>query len=68
MGIILLGIGGLWTRYLITLNKKWKLKISFESDEDKEEQVRYTTWQNYFKMLKIAPGVTFASFSATLDY
>jgi hypothetical protein len=41
MGIILLGIGGLWTRYLITLNKKWKLKISFESDEDKEEQVCY---------------------------
>lgn len=41
MGIILLGIGGLWTRYLITLNKNWKLKISFESDEDKEEQVCY---------------------------
>jgi hypothetical protein len=41
IGIILLGIGGLWTRYLITLNKKWKLKISFESDEDKEEQVCY---------------------------
>jgi hypothetical protein len=41
IGIILLGIGGLWTKYLITLNKKWKLKISFESDEDREEQVCY---------------------------
>ena len=41
LGIILLGIGGLWARYLISLNKRWKLKISFESDEDKEEQVCY---------------------------
>lgn len=31
----------MWTRYLITLNKKWRVKISFESDEDKEEQVCY---------------------------
>ena len=41
IGIILLGIGGLGARYLIKLNKKWKLKINFESDEDKEEQVCY---------------------------
>ena len=39
--IILLGIGGFWAKYLISLNKKWKLKIRFESDEDKEEQVCY---------------------------
>ena len=30
-----------WGKYLISLNKRWKLKISFESDEDKEEQVVY---------------------------
>ncbi|BAZ43964.1 hypothetical protein NIES4102_09670 [Chondrocystis sp. NIES-4102] len=39
--IILLGMGGLWTKYLITLNKKWKLKVIFEADEDKEEQICY---------------------------
>ncbi|MGB5714983.1 MAG: hypothetical protein WBM44_29195 [Waterburya sp.] len=41
IGIILLGISGFWLRYLISLNKRWKLKIRFESDEDKEEQVVY---------------------------
>ena len=41
IGIILLGIGGFWLRYLISLNKRWKLKIKFESDEHKEEQVCY---------------------------
>lgn len=41
LGIILLGIGGFWARYLISLNKRWKLKIRFESDEDKEEQTCY---------------------------
>ncbi len=45
IGIILLGIGALGTRYLITLNKKWKLKIIFESDEDKEQQVCYLKHQ-----------------------
>lgn len=30
-----------WGKYLRSINKKWKLKISFESDEDKEEQVCY---------------------------
>lgn len=35
-------IAGLfWGKYLISLNKRWKLKISFESDEDKESQVVY---------------------------
>lgn len=35
-------IAGLfWGKYLISLNKRWKLKISFESDDDKEEQVIY---------------------------
>lgn len=37
IGIILLGIGGFWAKYLITLNKRWKLKIRFESDEDKAQ-------------------------------
>ncbi len=41
IGIILLGIGGFWLKYLISLNKRWKLKITFESDGDKEEQVCY---------------------------
>ena len=41
MGIILLGIGGFWLKYLISLNKRWKLKITFESDGNKEEQVCY---------------------------
>ncbi len=40
LGIILLGIGGFWTRYLISLNKKWKLKISF-SDDTREQQTCY---------------------------
>ena len=51
IGIILLGIGGLGARYLISLNKKWKLKIRFESDEDKEAQVCYLKHQQ-----KIALG------------
>ena len=37
----LLGISGFWLKYLISLNKRWKIKITFESDEDKEEQVCY---------------------------
>lgn len=41
IGIILLGIGGFWAKYLINLNKRWKIKIAFESDEDKEAQVCY---------------------------
>ena len=41
IGIILLGIGGFWTRYLISLNKRWKIKITFESDEEKESQTCY---------------------------
>ncbi|BAU63456.1 hypothetical protein STA3757_08200 [Stanieria sp. NIES-3757] len=41
MGIILLVAGGWWTRYLITLNKKWKIKINFESDDTKEPQTCY---------------------------
>ena len=38
---ILLGIGGFWARYLISLNKKWKLKITFESDDTREQQTCY---------------------------
>ena len=41
IGIILLGIGGFWARYLISLNKKWKLKITFESDDTREQQTCY---------------------------
>ena len=41
IGIILLGIGGFWAKYLISLNKRWKIKIAFESEEDKEAQVCY---------------------------
>lgn len=41
LGIIVLGIGGFWGRYLISLNKKWKVKITFESDEEKETQTCY---------------------------
>ena len=45
IGIILLGIGGFWIKYLISLNKRWKIKIAFESDEDKEAQVCYLKLQ-----------------------
>ena len=41
IGIILLGVGGFWAKYLISLNKRWKIKITFESDEDREAQVCY---------------------------
>ena len=41
IGIILLGMGIFGARYLISLNKRWKIKVKFESDEDKEEQVCY---------------------------
>ena len=41
IGIILLGIGGFWAKYLISLNKRWKIRIAFESEEDKEAQVCY---------------------------
>ena len=51
IGIILLGIGGFWAKYLISLNKRWKIKIAFESDEDKEAQVCYLKHQQ-----KIALG------------
>jgi hypothetical protein len=51
IGIILLGIGALGTGYLITLNKKWKLKITFESDDSKEPQTCYLKHQQ-----KIAIG------------
>ena len=39
--IIILGIGGIAARYAISLNKKWKIKVTFESDEDKEPQTCY---------------------------
>ena len=51
IGIILLGISGFWLEYLISLNKKWKLKITFESDNSKEQQTCYLKHQQ-----KIAIG------------
>ncbi|HEY9771107.1 MAG TPA: hypothetical protein V6C71_21875 [Coleofasciculaceae cyanobacterium] len=39
--ISLLVAGCFWGKYLISVNKRWRLKISFESDRDKEEQVCY---------------------------
>ena len=33
--------GGISSRYLISLNKKWKLKVSFESDDTREQQTCY---------------------------
>lgn len=51
IGIILLGIGSFWLRYLISLNKKWKIKITFESDDTKEAQTCYLKHQQ-----KIAIG------------
>ena len=41
IGIIVLGISGFWLKYLISLNKRWKLKIRFEFEEDREAQVCY---------------------------
>lgn len=34
-------IAGVATKYLITLNKKWKLKISFPTEDSQEEQTCY---------------------------
>ena len=39
--VVLLIISGIATKYLITLNKKWKLKISFPTDDSQEEQTCY---------------------------
>ena len=39
--VALLIAAGVATKYLITLNKKWKLKISFSSDDSREEQTCY---------------------------
>lgn len=41
MGIIVLGIIGFSAKYFITLNKKWKVKISFESDDNIEGKYSY---------------------------
>ena len=41
IGIIVLGIGGFWAGYVISLNKRWKIKITFESDDDREPQTCY---------------------------
>lgn len=38
--LIILG-GAFWVKYLISINKKWKLKITFESDDSREEQICY---------------------------
>lgn len=39
--VVLLIAAGVATKYLITLNKKWKLKVSFPSDDSREEQTCY---------------------------
>ena len=39
--IILLGTVGFVTKQFISLNKKWKVKINFPSDEDREPQTCY---------------------------
>ncbi len=39
--VALLIAAGVATKYLITLNKKWKLKISFPTDDSQEEQTCY---------------------------
>ena len=39
--IILLGTVGFITRHFISLNKKWKIKIIFDSDDDYEPQTCY---------------------------
>ena len=41
MLVVLLIISGVATKYLITLNTKWKLKISFPTDDLQEEQTCY---------------------------
>jgi hypothetical protein len=38
--LIILG-GAFWVKYLISINKKWKLKVTFESDDSREEQICY---------------------------
>jgi hypothetical protein len=38
--LIILG-GAFWVKYLISINKKWKLKITFESDDNLEQQICY---------------------------
>ncbi len=38
--LIILG-GAFWVKYLIRIDKKWKLKITFESDFSREEQICY---------------------------
>lgn len=42
-GIFLLVLiaSGIWFKYLISINQKWKLKISFDSDNLQEERVCY---------------------------
>lgn len=39
--VALLIAAGIGTKYLIALNKKWKLKISFTTDDSREEQTCY---------------------------
>jgi hypothetical protein len=44
--LLCLAIAGGWTtKYLISLNKKWKVKIIFESDDMREEQTCYLKHQ-----------------------
>jgi hypothetical protein len=39
--ILVLVVSGIWVKYLISVNQKWKLKISFDSDDSREEQICY---------------------------
>ena len=51
IGIIVLGAIGFTTKHFISLNKKWKVKVTFESDEDLEQKFCYLKHQQ-----KIAIG------------
>jgi hypothetical protein len=39
--VLVLIASGIWIKYLISINQKWKLKISFDSDDSREEQIFY---------------------------
>ncbi|VEP17029.1 conserved hypothetical protein [Hyella patelloides LEGE 07179] len=50
LGCLIIAVG-FWVKYLISLNKKWKIKITFESDDTREQQTCYLKHQQ-----KIAIG------------
>ena len=38
IALVLLTLGGFWTRYLLSLRQKWKVKVTFESDDNQDPQ------------------------------